>query len=112
MYRKKRFVYIAKLNDSYVFNGNPFMSHFYIVEKENKTNDVKLRQLTHLYRPDAKRIGQLRSGLLSKIKLENFDCASGVKKYTFNHDSNGNNLTPKSIAKNSKDGIHKVKLIK
>lgn len=86
IYGKK--VYLAKIKDSYIFDKDSHKSHFYICLKD-RNGKIKLRGLTHLYKPDSRRMGQLRGGLIYKRKFFNFDAVSGVNKKIIFNDING-----------------------
>lgn len=112
MFKKEKNVFIAKVHDSFIFDQKSNKFHFYVVDRKKNSKNVDLYELTHLYVPDRKRISQLKSGLIGKIKLNNFDCASGIYLNPISADINGHPLMAKDVANNSKDGIHKVKIIK
>lgn len=110
--KKGKTVLIAKLKDSYVFDSTSPYSHWYIVRKDPKYNNVHLRELTHLYKPDPYRMAQLRQGLLSKVLLEGFSASSGAEKHELHRNISGDRMTMSDIAKNAVLGIWKKKVIK
>lgn len=109
--KKAKTCYLAKVADDYVFGGNLNSSHLYLVHKDKGNNKTcKLQGLTHLYIPDSKRFSQLRSGLLSKVHIDGFDCPSGLKAEILTSDFGGKQLLLKDVVNHSADGIHKVKV--
>ena len=75
-------MFLAKIKDSFMFGGNPNKSHWYLVYTRNN-KVLYLKQTTHLYKPDIKRMEQVKYGVLRKAKLTSFD----VPLYQFSNSS-------------------------
>lgn len=105
-------MFLAKIKDNFMFNRNSSndKSHWYVVYSSNN-KVTKCYQLTHLYKPDKKRFGQLKKGLIKKVYIKGFDTPFGLKKRNIQVDINGNKLTKKEILNNSTNKIYGRNLI-
>ena len=98
-------MFLAKIKDSFMFGGNPNKSHWYLVyTRKNKV--LYLKQTTHLYKPDPKRMEQVRYGLIKKAKISSFEVPSGVSKVKVRTNRNNKKITYDDILSNN-DGIRK-----
>ena len=70
---------IARIKNRYMFNSsNPNGTHDYLIYKDNRTNEIRAIELTHLYKKDNYRFRQLRTRLLKKMKFGHRETPSGV----------------------------------
>ncbi len=61
---------ITKIKNKYMFNSiKPNSTHYYLVYKDKRTNEVRAIELTHLYKRDNYRFTQLKRGLYKKMKF-------------------------------------------
>lgn len=90
---------LFRIKNKYLFNSvEPEKYHTYAVYKDERTNEVRAVQMTHLYRKDEKRFEQLNKGLIKKFKFDEFETPSGVKNYYFATDIKGKPLDLKNPA--------------
>ena len=90
---------LIKLKDSDMFGGYPDKSHWYLARKVRNKDEYRLNELTHLYKADKKRINQVKTGLLRKIKISGFETPSGMDVKILSKDNNNNKITFNSLYK-------------
>ena len=90
---------IAKIKNRYMFNSSkPNGTHDYLVYKDRNTSEVRVIELTHLYKPDRYNFSLINRGILKKMRFGHRDTPSGVNNGYFSKNING-----KSIDLNHKD---------
>lgn len=95
-------MFLAKIKDSFMFGGNPNKSHWYLVYTR-RNNVLYLKQTTHLYKPDVKRMEQVKYGVLRKAKLTSFDVPSGIYKKKIYKNFHNKKISKNDIINNSYD---------
>lgn len=95
-------MFLAKIKDSFMFGGNPNKSHWYLVYTRNN-KVLYLKQTTHLYKPDIKRMEQVKYGVLRKAKLTSFDVPSGIYKKKIYKSFLNKKISKNDILNNSYD---------
>ncbi len=85
---------LAKIKNRYIFHSeNPNGYHTYLVYYDKRDKKNYAITTTHLYKPDGKRMSQVRTGVYKKMTLPGFETPSGVyykptKKNVFGTDIN------------------------
>ena len=95
-------MFLAKIKDSFMFGGSPNKSHWYLVyTRKNKV--LYLKETTHLYLPDSKRMNQVKNGYLRKAYITSFDTPTVVYKKKINKSFSKETLTISNVKNNSTD---------
>lgn len=98
--------HLANIKNKYMFNSDkPEQEHCYVVYFDEKSQELRAIETTHLYKADEKNMNKLKRNLLHKVHFEGNDTPSGTNNYYYNTDINGLplDLTNKSIKLNEKE---------
>src|SRR5574344_1483160 len=105
---------IRKIKDSYIFDKNKESkgSHWYLVFGNKKNDNLFLREFTHLYQPDSKRMQQVKHGLLFKGYVKGFECPQGINNKIIYKSIDGNiikirDLNNNTVFTNDKNGWYR-----
>lgn len=97
--------HLASIKNKYMFNSDkPEQEHCYVVYFDEKSQELRAIETTHLYKPDEKNMNKLKRNLLHKVHFEGKDTPSGTNNYYYNTDINNLplDLANKSIKLDSK----------
>lgn len=93
-------MFLAKIRDSFMFNGSHNKSHWYLVYKR-KNKVTFLKRVTHMYIADKNRFKQRNKGILQMKKVTSFDAPQGIFCQKIKSNYKGEPLTLENIKKNS-----------
>ena len=91
---------LAKIKDGYMFRtDNPNGEHTYALFYDKKSKSYRAVQTTHLYRKDEKNHKKIISGALMKVRFPNCELPSGVQRFYYSKNVNGEkiNIKDKSV---------------
>ena len=88
---------LYSIEDGYLFKTDqPKGTHIYAVWYDKKKKQYNAVPTTHLYKSDAKRMKQVESGYLMRLKLPGILLPSGIKNYAHTTDVDGHKISVKN----------------
>lgn len=92
---------IVKIRNKHMFEcNNPKYAdgvHYYAMYWNKKSHKYNAIRLTHVAKKDEKRYSQADKGIIKTMRFKKMDkyADTGITKYRYTKDVNGNNLSPK-----------------